>query len=283
MRIDRAQLQRERRIHYRAASSGYAGAPPKDLIGKARAAAHRAVELDDNLAEAHVSVAVVAQDFDWDWKTAESEYRRAIALNPNYATAHHWYAEYLTLMGRFDESRAEMERARQLDPLSLIIASDNAVFLYYARQYDASIQQFRAVVDMEPRFPRAAPLSFAYLEKGMDAEAYALISRGKQISDNSPWAWANAAYIDGRVGKMDDARSELNSLIYLSRQEPVDPIVFVTAYVGMKQNDLAVAWLQKARDAHSVSLTALKVNPAYDPLRNDPRVQQVLRQMNFPL
>jgi TolB-like protein/DNA-binding winged helix-turn-helix (wHTH) protein/Tfp pilus assembly protein PilF len=262
--------------------SGYAGAPPKDLMGKARAAAHRAVELDDNLAEAHVSAAVVAQDFDWDWPTAEREYRRAIALDPNYATAHHWYAEYLTLMGRFDESRVEMERARQLDPLSLIIASDNAVFLYYARQYDASIQQFRAVVEMEPNFPRTAPLSFAYLEKGMNAEAYALLERGKRLGDNSPWAWANATYVSGRVGRMEDARSELNTLLRLSRQESVDPIVLVTAYVGVKQNDLAVAWLQKARDAHSVSLTALKVNPTYDPLRGDPRFQQVLREMNFP-
>jgi TolB-like protein/DNA-binding winged helix-turn-helix (wHTH) protein len=262
--------------------SGYAGAPPKDLIAKARAAAHRAVELDDRLAEAHVSLAVVAQDFDWDWKTAESEYRRAIALNPNYATAHHWYAEYLTLMGRFDESRVEMERARQLDPLSLIIASDNAVFLYYARQYDASIRQFREVIDMEPNYPRAAPLSFAYLEKGMDAEAYALVIRGKQTSDNSPWAWANGAYINGRLGKMEDARSEIDALIRLSQREPVDPIVFVTAYIGVNEHDQALAWLQKAHDAHSVSLTALKVNPAYDPLRGDPRFQQVLRQMNFP-
>ena len=262
--------------------SGYAGAPPKDLIGKARAAAHRAVELDDHLAEAHVSVAVVAQDFDWDWKTAESEYRRAIALNPNYATAHHWYAEYLTLMGRFDESRVEMQRARQLDPLSLIIASDNAVFLYYARQYDASIRQFREVIDMEPNYPRAAPLSFAYLEKGMDAEAYALVIQGKKIGDNSPWAWANGAYVNGRLGKMEDARSEIDTLIRLSQQEPVDPIVFVTAYIGLNEHDQALTWLRKAHDAHSVSLTALKVNPAYDPLRPDPRFQEVLRQMNFP-
>ena len=262
--------------------SGYAGAPPKDLIGKARAAAHRAVELDDHLAEAHVSVAVVAQDFDWDWKTAESEYRRAIALNPNYATAHHWYAEYLTLMGRFDESRVEMQRARLLDPLSLIIASDDAVFLYYARQYDASIRQFREVIDMEPNYPRAAPLSFAYLEKGMDAEAYALVIQGKKIGDNSPWAWANGAYVNGRLGKMEDARSEIDTLIRLSQQEPVDPIVFVTAYIGLNEHDQALTWLRKAHDAHSVSLTALKVNPAYDPLRPDPRFQEVLRQMNFP-
>lgn len=263
--------------------SGYAGAPPKDLIGKARAAAHRAVELDDNLAEAHVSLAVVAQDFDWDWKKAESEYRRAIALNPNYATAHHWYAEYLTLMGRFEESRVEMQRARLLDPLSLIIASDDAVFLYYARQYDASIRQFREVIDMEPNYPRAAPLSFAYLEKGMDAEADALVIQGKKIGDNSPWAWANGAYVNGRLGKMEDARSELNTLIRLSQQEPVDPIVFVTAYIGLNEHDQALTWLRKAHDAHSVSLTALKVNPAYDPLRPDPRFQEVLRQMNFPL
>ncbi|MFY9803193.1 MAG: winged helix-turn-helix domain-containing protein [Candidatus Acidiferrales bacterium] len=262
--------------------TGYAGTPPDGLIQKARAAAQRAVELDDNLAEAHVSRAVVAQDFNWDWKTAESEYRRAIELNPNYATAHHWYGEYLALMGRFAEARVEMQRAQQLDPLSLIIASDNAVIFYYARQYDAAIQQFREVLEMEPDFPRAAPVAFAYLEKGMNSDADALLERGKKMGADNPWYWGNGAYVSGRIGKTEEARSDLQGLIRLSQREQVDPIVFATAYIGLRENDMAIGWLQKSHAAHSVSLTGLKVDPTYDPLRGDPRFQEVLREMNFP-
>ena len=121
---------------------------------KARAAAQRAVELDGNLAEAHTALALIVQNYDWDWKTAEQEFRRAIELNPNYATAHHWYAEHLTWLGRFEEALRESERARQLDPLSLIIAADNGATLYYSRQYDQAIAKFRAVRELDPTFPR---------------------------------------------------------------------------------------------------------------------------------
>lgn len=262
--------------------SGYAGVPPKDLIQKARYAAHRAVELDDTLAEAHVSLALVSQDCDWDWTTAESEYRRAIMLNPNYATAHHWYAEYLALMGRFDEAHLEIEHARQLDPLSLIIASDHAVILYYSRQFDAAIQQFRAVLDMEPAFPRTGSLPFAYLQKGMNAQALAALDAAGEIGGKGPWFWTSAAYVNGRVGKMEEARKDMQNLIRAGQQRQLDPIVFVTGYVGLNENDLAIVWLQKAHDVHSVSLTALKVEPIYDPLRSDPRFRELLHQMNFP-
>ena len=108
----------------------------------------------DGLAEAHTSLALITENYDWDWQTAEKEYRRAIDLNPNYATAHHWYAEYLTWNGRFDEAFQESERARQLDPLSLIIAADNAMIFYYSRQYDRAEKGFNAVIEMEPTFPR---------------------------------------------------------------------------------------------------------------------------------
>ena len=134
---------------------GYSLTPQIDLMPKARAAALKALELDPGLAEAHTSLALITENFDYDWETAEKEYRRAIELNPNYATAHHWYAEYLSLQGRFSEALAESERARELDPLSLIIAADRGVILFYARQYDASIAQFRAVKEMEPGFTRA--------------------------------------------------------------------------------------------------------------------------------
>ena len=262
--------------------SGYAGVPPKDQLMKADAAARRAVELDPNLAEAHVAMAVVAQDCDWDWVTAEREYRRAIELNPNYATAHHWYGEYLALMGRFDESRTEMERARQLDPLSLIIAADNAIALYYARQYDAAIQQFHAVIDLEPTFPRTATLPFAYLLSGRNADAVAWTEKLNDPGHSGAWYLTVAAYVYARTGKIDAARAALGNLLRMNDRQQIDPLYIATAYVGLNESDPAIAWLQKAEAVHSVSLTALKVEPAYDPLRTDPRFQVLLRQMNFP-
>ena len=113
------------------------------------------MQLDDSLAEAHTSLALIAENYDYDWQTAEKEYRRAIQLDPQYATAHQWYAECLSFQGRFPEALEESERARQLDPLSLIIATDHAAILYFARQYDRAIEQFRAVLAMEPNFERA--------------------------------------------------------------------------------------------------------------------------------
>jgi TolB-like protein/DNA-binding winged helix-turn-helix (wHTH) protein len=261
--------------------SGYAGVPPKDLLKKADDAARRAVELDGNLAEAHVARAVVAQDCDWDWSTAEQEYRRAIDLDANYATAHHWYGEYLGLMGRFDESRVEFERARQLDPLSLIIQADTAVALYYAHDYDGSIRQFRAVLDLDPGFPRTGQMPLAYVQKGMTDEAFAWIAT-KQWAGTAPWYWATAAYVDAHAGKMDAAHAALNSLIRMNERQQIDPLYLANAYVGLGENDRAIAWLEKAEAAHSVSLTSLKVDPLYDPLRSDPRFATILHEMNFP-
>ena len=139
---------------------------------KAKAAALNALALDDSLAEAHASLALVAENYDYDWQTAEKEFRRAIQLNPDYATAHQWYAEYLAWQGRFDEALAESERARQLDPMSLIIATDRGAILFYARKYDRAIDQFRAVLDMDPGFGNARGfLAAAYVQQGKFAEA----------------------------------------------------------------------------------------------------------------
>jgi TolB-like protein len=168
--------------------SSYSLAPATQLIPRARAAAIRALELDEGLAEAHTSLALIALNYDWDWQAAESGYRRAIQLDPNYATAHHWYAELLAFQGRFDEALAESERARQLDPLSLIIATDRGVILYYARQYDRAIEQLRAVLDMDPNFARGHIIMNAYVEKGMFEEALAEVRKYRSI-DSSPWSW----------------------------------------------------------------------------------------------
>jgi TolB-like protein/DNA-binding winged helix-turn-helix (wHTH) protein/Tfp pilus assembly protein PilF len=246
------------------------------VMPKARAAALKAVQLDDGLAEAHASLAVIAQNYDWDWQTAENEYRRAIQLDPNYATAHHWYAEFLALQARFDEAFAEMGRARQLDPLSLIVASDNGAILFYSRQYEAAIEQFRGVLDAEPNFPRAQMVVYAYVQNGMFADAITSVRKWRG-TDDTAWNWSETAYAYGRSGQQAQARSALQKLEQLNQRRQVDAALFVVAYVGMDNKDEAFAWLQKAYLEHSPNLTALKVSPIYDPLRSDPRFEAILR------
>src|SRR5208283_1037509 len=163
------------------------------------------------LPEAHTARAVIAQTYDWDWPTAEKEYRRAIQLNPNYATGHHWYAECLALQGRFDEAFPQIESARQLDPLSLIIATDYGAILYFSRQYDRAIEQFRGVLEMEPNFPRAQMLIAAYVQKGMFAEALAEAEAWRR-RDHLPWSWVMAAYVSGRSGDQAKAKLALEQL-----------------------------------------------------------------------
>ncbi|HKN61698.1 MAG TPA: winged helix-turn-helix domain-containing protein [Candidatus Acidoferrales bacterium] len=260
--------------------SGYdTSLPASEVMPKARAAAMKAMQLDGGLAEAHTSLAVIAQN-DWDWQTAENEYRRAIQLDPNYATAHHWYAEFLGFEGRFDEAFAEMGRARQLDPLSLIVASDNGAILFYSRQYDAAIEQFRGVLSMDPNFRRAHIVIYAYVQKGMFPDAIADIQKWRPIDDVA-WHWALKAYVYGRSGQPAQARRALQQLEQLNRRRQVDPATLVAAYIGMGNKDEAFAWLHKSYVEHSFSLTALKVDPLYDPLRSDPRFQALLRSVGL--
>ncbi len=257
--------------------SGFSLTPQTESMPKARAAALKALQLDDGLAEAHTSLALITENYDWDWKTAEKEYRRAIALNPNYATAHQWYAEYLAQQGRFDEALAESERARQLDPLSLIIATDNGMILYYARHYDRAIAQFDAVLEMEPNFQQARVVAGAYVEQGRFAEA--LSSASSLESDPLKWSWQ--AYIYGRQGRSVEARHALENLqqAYRSRHIGPDPVLW--AYIGIGDKDQAFPWFEKAYADHSNLLTSLKVNPAYDPFRSDPRFQDLARRVGL--
>jgi len=241
---------------------GYRVSPPTEYLPKARAAALKALQLDDRLAEAHTSLALITENYDWDWQTAEKEYRQAIELDPNYATAHHWYAEYLTWEGHFDEALRESERARQLDPLSLIIAADNGMILYYSRQYDRAEKQLNAVLEMEPNFPRAHMVRNVYVEKGQFAEALADIE--KYTPEDTPW---DLAYVFGRFGHLAEAKRALEKVEQLNHRQSVDPAALAWAHVGMGNKDQAFAWLQRAYLRHSNILTTLKVEPGFDSLR----------------
>jgi TolB-like protein/DNA-binding winged helix-turn-helix (wHTH) protein/Tfp pilus assembly protein PilF len=259
---------------------GYSLTPRTESMPKARAAALRALQIDDSLAEAHNSLALVAENYDWDWQTAEKEFRRAIQLDPNYATAHHWYAEYLSLQGRFDEAFAEIERARRLDPLSLIIATDHAAIQYFSRRYGPAIEEFRAVLDMEPNFPRAHMLDSAYAHKGMYADALADLKKWRRV-EHGPWGQGYLAYVYGRSGQRTRARHELEKLEQLYRRRPLDPGPILLAHIGMGDKDQAFYWFEKSYLAHSTMLTTLKVEPIYDPLRNDPRFQELMRRVGL--
>ena len=261
--------------------SAYSLAPISDTMTKARTAAQRALQLDDSLAEAHTSLALIAQNYDWDWATAGREYQRAIQLDPNYPTAHHWYAEHLALEGHFEEAMPEIERARRLDPLSLIIATDQAAILYFSRQYDRAIERFRTVLDMEPNFPRAHMLIYAYVEKGRFADALADAEVWGRYED-TPWVLALRAYIYGRSGEMAKARQAVAKLQQTyGRQRQLDPTPMAVAELGLGNRDRALAWLREAYLKHSSALTALKVDPTYDPLRGDPRFQELLKAINL--
>jgi TolB-like protein/DNA-binding winged helix-turn-helix (wHTH) protein/Tfp pilus assembly protein PilF len=255
----------------------FRGAPAGKFAPQARAAALRALQLDDKLPEAHTAFALIVQNFEYDWQTSEKEFKRAIELNPNYATAHHWYAEHLAWRGDFDNALRESEQARQLDPLSLIIAADNGAILYYARQYDKAIAQFNGVHEMDPNFSRAAIIFQSYIEKGMFTEAEAFVN----VRADSAWGWSNIAYTYGRAGKRPEAERALQKVLEFNRREPVDPILIVEAYIGTGDADQAMAWLEKAYAQRSNALTGLKVDPVYDLLRGDVRFQNLVRRVGL--
>src|SRR5712691_1345065 len=261
--------------------TAYTLAPANLYMPQARVAALRALEIDEGLAEAHTALALIVQNQDCDWQTSEKEYRRAIELNPNYATAHHWYAEHLMWLGRFDEALRESERARQLDPLSLIIATDNGAILYFSRQYDRAIEQFRAVIRKDPNFGRAGIVSFSYVEKGMFADALADTERWRRVYGEGPWYWSTRAYIYGRAGQQERARRELEKLEQLDRRQQLDPVNMLWAHLGLGDKEEALADLEKAYSEHFSILTTLKVEPAFDPLRSDPRFADLLRRVGL--
>ncbi|HLK06142.1 MAG TPA: winged helix-turn-helix domain-containing protein [Candidatus Acidoferrum sp.] len=260
--------------------SSYYIKPADGVKTQARAAARKAVELDDTLPEGHTSLALIAQNFDWDWTTAEKEYKRAIELDPNYATAHHWYAEELSLTGRAGESIAEIEFAKKLDPLSVIIATDRGVFLFYARQYDQAIEQFKTVLDMQPEFPRGHMIENVYSQKQMYAEALADSQEWQKQADNA-FRVAMRSYIYGRMNNRAKASDELSNLRRNYGNHAAVGYLESFAYVGLNDGPNAIACLERAYADHSIS-TSVAVDPIFDPLRSDPRFQAILDKMHFP-
>jgi len=255
--------------------------PQQEFMPKARSAALQALGIDERSAEAHTSLGLIAEAYDYDWPKAEKEFRRAIELDPHYATAHHWYAEYLSWQGRVDEALAEAEHARQLDPLSLIIAVDQGAIYYRARQYDRAIAQARAILEMDPQLPGARNLLFVcLLQEGKFTEA--LDQLDLSLPPDSPWYWANRAYLEAHWGRATEARHAQAKLEEFAPKLGAHLAwAYVLAYADTERKDQIITSLDEAVAQHSYNFAGLKVDPVYDPLRNERRFQDLLRRLGL--
>ena len=259
----------------------YAVMTPKEALPKAKAAAIKALELDSALGEAHNSLAFCLDGFDWDFDSAGKEFRRAIELNPGYATAYHWYAWHLSLLGRFDEAIAEMKKAENLDPLSLIINSDLAELLLLAHSYDDSIQQSRKTIEMDPNFALAHnQLGQAYLQKQMYEPAVAELQKAVELSGGSPTCIANLARAYAASGKSSEAVKLLGDLKKRSNPTHSYAPEIAVIYVALGDSHQAMNWLDKGYDERFNPGVLLR--PGFDPLRSDPRFRDLLRRVGLP-
>jgi TolB-like protein/DNA-binding winged helix-turn-helix (wHTH) protein/Tfp pilus assembly protein PilF len=258
----------------------YAAMTPKEALPKAKASAIRALELDNALGEAHNSLAFCLDGFDWDIKSAGIEFQRAIALNPGYATAHHWYAWHLSLLGSYDEAIAEMRKAQDLDPLSLIINADLAELLVLAHSYDESIRQSRKTIEMDPNFALAHnQLAQAYLQKHMNDEAVAELQKAARLSGESPTVMANLARAYVASGKKNEATKILNDLTKKSNATYSHASEIAVIYAALGNSDQAMNWLEKGYEERFNPGVLLR--PGLDPLRSDPRFQDLARRVGL--
>jgi len=259
----------------------YAVMTPKQALPKAKAAATKALQLDSALGEAHNSLAFCLDGFDWDFDAAGKEFRRAIELNPGYATAHHWYAWHLSLLGRYNEAIVEMKKAESLDPLSLIINADLAELLALAHLSDDSIQQSRKTIEMDSNFALAHnQLAQAYLQKQLNEEAVAELQKAVQLSGGSPTVIANLARAYAASGKRNEALKLLNDLKKRSTPGYSHASEIAVIYAALGDTDQAMTWLEKGYQERFNPGVLLR--PGFDPVRSDPRFQALVHRIGIP-
>jgi tetratricopeptide (TPR) repeat protein len=266
----------------------YGNRSARECFPQAEAAAQKALEIDDTLAEAHTALAYPTFIYGWDFVNSETAFRRAIELNPNYATAHQWYGECLVHLGRFDEGIAEMKRAQELDPLSMIINSVIGRAYARARQYDQAIEQLQKVVAMDQEFvPARDFLRWAYEDKGMFEEAATAYENWAVLSgDVSREAAAQRASELRKAYRRSGAKGYWQVRLNLSMEDMkrhyVDPYDIARFYARLGEKDQSLAWLQKGYDERVDGMTLLKVEPDFDDLRSDPRFQDLVHRVGLP-
>ncbi len=264
--------------------ASYGVVAPAEAMKKAKEAASEALRLDETMAQAHATLGFVRSFREWDWRAAEQEYKRAIELNPGYATARQWYAGCLRAVGRTDEALAEMKRAQELDPLSLAAGRDLGRVFLSMRQYERAVEQYRKVLELEPNFPSAyMHLGMAYEEMRMHREAVEALEKARSLPGASPLvlgALGRAYAVSGRRGEAERLLGELESL---SRRRHVSPVSRAFISIGLDDKDRALEWLERACAEHDPWIAWLKADPVFDTLRADPRFQRLLRKVGLAL
>jgi serine/threonine protein kinase/Tfp pilus assembly protein PilF len=261
----------------------YSSITPMGPFEKAKEAALRALEIDETLAEAHVSLASIKMNCEWDWKGAEREFKRAIELNPGYATAHHWYALYLTWMARFEEAIKEIKHAQELDPGSLVISRNIGLVFFHARQYDQAIDMACKTIEMDPGFSSThSQLGCAYLQKSMYEEALAEIEKEKAVLglfDSDVECYIGVTY--ALMGETAKARQVLAKLAEQARQFYVSPSNLARIWFALGEVDRGFEWLDEAYENRDRRLIELKVDPMFDNVRSEPRFVALLNKMGL--
>ena len=261
--------------------------PPSEAMPKAKAAAMKALELDDNLAEAHAALAGAQYFYDWDWPSAEREFKRAVELNPNSAISHQRYSELLLTRARFDESIAEAMRALEFDPLSPQIAGDLAYACLVMRRYDESIAYSRKALELDPNLPLShANLAWAFALKRMYPQALAeydkIAEQDKAVTAQNQLIASGLGWVYAVSGRRTEALKIAQEFKDLSSHAYVDFYQLATIYAGLGEKDEAFQWLEKAYEEHSSSMPSLATDPFWYVMRSDPRYTDLLRRMGLP-
>ena len=255
--------------------------PPRESFPKARGAVLRALEIDEHMAEAYASLGFINCCLEWDWSTAEQNYLKAIALKPNYPTAHHWYGELLITDGRFDEGLGQLRMAQELDPLSLAINADLAAAFYYARKYDRSENQLENLLDLNSNFVRARVLlARVWAQKAEYGKAIEMARSAVELSGDDPVAVGALAYILALAKQSREANKVLDDLQRSQKRRYISAGNIATIYIGLDKKELAFDWLERAYQNRDIVVVWLKVNPVFDPLRSDPRFTKLLERIS---
>jgi len=262
--------------------ASYSAIKPSDAFRQAKSAAARALELDSKSAEANTSMAFVTMGYDWDWAAAERGYKRAIELSPSYANAHHWYALLLAALERFDEAFSEINRASELDPLSLIINTNAGWILSLARRYDQAVDQLQRTIDLDSSFQLAhRRLGQVYEQMGKQAETIGEFEKAVTLSGVDPELLAARGHFHAINGDRGIAHEVLNQLSQMAKERYVPAYYFAKIYIGLGDNDQAFEWLNRAYDERYGLLGYMNVEPIFDPIRSDPRFLELTRRIGI--
>ena len=263
--------------------AGFNVRPPKEMYPKAKSAALKALELDDSLAQAHTALATAIMAYDWGWSGAESEFKRAVEISPSDSDTHYYYSFYLAFIGQFDKSIAEMKKAQDLDPVSLVKLTGLGQVLIMARRYDESIEQCRKALEMDPNLGFAHwLLGLAYTYKGSYEAAILALQKSIPLSGDSPDEPASLAHAYALSGNNTEARKILEELKQQAKRKYISPGTMADLYGLLGDKTQAFALLDKAYEERDNMVVLLKVDPMFDHLRSDQQFSDLLRRVGFP-